>query len=380
MAEFHHRGAIQPDRACPASVQDQHSKGLADGEKRASYKMSKVRVTAMSASLLESLPASRIVKSTLSLLIAGGLVFAQDSSGGWPRADDPSRNQEPPPAYENQGPEGPAASGPSAPVPPRLTIQPGTFVTVRLNQTVSSDRNHAGDAFSATLVRPIVVDGVVIAQRGQTLGGRVAEATKAGRIEGTSRLAIQLTDLTLVDGQQVPIQSQFASRAGGTSVGRDAGAIAGTTALGAAVGAAADWGTGAAIGAGAGAAASIIGVLLTRGRPSVIYPESVLTFRIQAPVSISTDRAPQAFRYVEPADYDQPMDQQPPAYAEAPPPPVWNRYPCMPPYCAYGPNYPYYGGSSFYFYSGPRFYGPRHYGPRFYGPHYRYRGAYYHRR
>jgi type IV secretion system protein VirB10 len=159
-------------------------------------------------------------------------------------------------------------------------------VTVRLNQTVSSDRNHAGDAFSATLVRPIVVDGVVVAQRGQTLGGRVAEATKAGRIEGTSRLAIQLTDLTLVDGQQVPIQSQFASRAGGTSVGRDAGAIAGTTALGAAVGAAADWGTGAAIGAGAGAAASIIGVLLTRGRPSVIYPESVLTFRIQAPVLI----------------------------------------------------------------------------------------------
>lgn len=329
----------------------------------------------MSPSLLKDMPASRIVKSTLSLLVAGGLAFAQESSGGWPRADDPSRNQPPAPAYENQGPEGPAASGPSAPVPQQLTIQPGTFVTVRLNQTVSSDRNHAGDAFSATLVRPIVVDGVVIAQRGQTLGGRVAEAAKAGRIEGTSRLAIQLTDLTLVDGQQVPIQSQFASRGGRTSVGRDAGAIAGTTAVGAAVGAAADWGTGAAIGAGAGAAASIIGVLLTRGRPSVIYPESVLTFRIQAPVLISTDRAPQAFRYVEPADYDQPSDHQPPAYAQAPPPPSWNLYPCASPYCSYGPGYPYYGGPSFYFYRGPRFYGPR-----FYGPRYRYRGAYYHRR
>jgi hypothetical protein len=322
-----------------------------------------------------------MVKPALLLLVACGLAFTQDSSAGWPRADDPSRTQAHPPGYENQGPEGPAASGPSAPAPQRLTIQPGTFVTVRLNQTISSDRNHAGDAFSATLVRPIVVDGFVVAQRGQTLGGRVAEATKAGRIEGTSRLAIQLTDLTLVDGQQVPIQSQFASRAGGTSFGRDAGAIAGTTALGAAVGAAADWGTGAAIGAGAGAAASVIGVLLTRGRPSVIYPESELTFRIQAPVVIATDRAPQAFRYVEPADYDQPTDhQQPPAYAEAPPPPHWNAYPCVPPYCYYGPGYPYSWGPSFYFYSGPRFYGPRFYGPRFYGPRYGYRGAFYHRR
>jgi hypothetical protein len=338
----------------------------------------------MSPSLIKNLAASRILKGALSMLVAGGLVFAQDASGGWPRADDPSRNQTAPPAAyppDAQPAYAPAQSGPAAPLPQRLTIRPGTFVTVRVNQTLSSDRNQAGDAFSATLVRPIVVDGFVVAQRGQTLGGRVSEATKAGRVEGTSRLAIQLTDLTLVDGQQVPIQSQFVSTAGGTSVGRDAGAVAGTTAFGAAVGAAADWGTGAAIGAGAGAAAGIIGVLLTRGHPSVIYPESVLTFRIEAPVTIATDRAPQAFRYVDPADYEQPSDHQTPTYAQMPPPaPACAGYGCAappPPY--FGPAYyPYYRGPSFVFYSGPHYYGPRYYGPRYYGPRfYGYRGGYY---
>ncbi len=343
----------------------------------------------------------RFVSLSLSGLLAAGFAIAQDSSsngsyntsapsqtaagGGWPRAGDS------PVSSASESAEPPVTNGSYNPVPPamgrqpgsfgnqngapsaQLTIQPGTFVTVRVNQTLSSDRNQPGDAFSATLVKPVVVDGLVVAQPGQTLGGRVTEAQKAGRVEGTSRLAIQLTDLTLVDGQQVPIQSQFINRQGSTSVGRDAGAIAGTTGAGAAIGAAADWGRGAAIGAGAGAAAGIIGVLLTRGHASVIYPESVLTFRIEAPVLISTDRAPEAFRPVQPVDY-RPASTFAPAnvYAQAPPPPAPAYYygPPAPAYY-YGPGYyPYYNyGPGFSFFVGPRFY----YGPRFYGG-YGYRG------
>ncbi len=77
------------------------------------------------------------------------------------------------------------------PVPAKLTIKPGTFLTVRLNQGLSSDRNQPGDAFAATLVRPVVVDGVVVAQAGQTVGGKVVEAKKAGRVEGVSHLGVQ---------------------------------------------------------------------------------------------------------------------------------------------------------------------------------------------
>src|ERR1041385_7746847 len=67
-----------------------------------------------------------------------------------------------------------------------------------LNQPLSSDRNQPGDAFSASLARPLVVDGIVVAQTGQMVGGHVVEAQKAGRVSGTSRLKVQLTDLNQV--------------------------------------------------------------------------------------------------------------------------------------------------------------------------------------
>jgi hypothetical protein len=212
---------------------------------------------------------------------------------------------------------------------------------------LSSDKNQVGDGFSASLTRPLVADGVVVAQRGQILGGRVAEAQKAGRVTGVSRLAVELTDLTLVDGQQVPIETELTNLTGPTSKARDAGAIAGTTATGAAVGAAADLGVGAAIGAGAGLIAGTVGVLLTRGHPTVIYPESLLTFRLAEPITISTERAPQAFRYVGTNEYNRASAAQPPPPASgwtckgygyswplpAPPPP--------PPYYYYPYYYPY---------------------------------------
>ena len=332
-------------------------------------------------------PIRTIAFMTLTTLAVSGLALAQDAQRGWRRVGDPPPNQTADPAVSNNGApdnwQNPEGNGPqqntqntpppnasyqqdNGGAPPRLTIKPGTYLTVHINQPLSSDRNQPGDAFAASLARPLVVDGIVVAQAGEMVGGRVVEAQKAGRVSGVSRLKLQLTDLTLVDGQQLPVQSQMVTRSGPTSEGRDAGAIAGTTALGAAVGASADWGRGAAIGAGAGAAAGIIGVLLTRGAPTVVYPESVLTFRIEAPVIVATDRAPQAFRYVEPGDYDranqQVAQQGPPRLGVPgpPPPPAYYGpygygpygYPYGGPYYGYG--YPYYG--SFGVFIGPRFY------------------------
>jgi len=280
---------------------------------------------------------------------------------GWHRFADPQNQPAPPsnpnyPQEQNQG-GAPNEQAPPPPIPPQLTLKAGTFVTIRVNQVLSSDRNQAGDAFSATLAKPLMVDGVVVAEPGETVGGRVVEAKKAGLVKGVSRLALELTDLTLVDGQQLPIRTQLSGRNGPTSVGRDAAGVAGTTALGAAIGASADWGKGAAIGAGAGAIAGTLGVLLTRGYPTVVTPESLLTFRLDAPVVISTVHAPLAFHYVEPGEYQQaaarPLGPRPPA-------PPCAGYGCPPPapYLYYGAPYyyPYYWGGGFAFWYGPRYY------------------------
>ena len=331
----------------------------------------------------------RIAYFSFILTAASGISLAQSqSSGGWRRVGDPppvaaqtpqvaplpptdqdptqpvaradeyGQTQVPPPqdgyppasAQGNQlPPRRPNGQPlPAYGLPPQVTIPAGTFVTIRVNQPLSSDHNQQGDFFSATLVQPLVADGIVLAQRGQTVTGRVAEAAKAGRAQGVSHLALQLTGLTLADGSQVPIQSQMVSRNGQTSVGQDVAAVGTTTAVGAAIGAAADWGRGAAIGAGAGAAAGLVGVLLTRGHETVVYPETALTFRIEAPVNVNLSHAPQAFRYVGPNEYDHPADTQ---LARRPAPRTYGAYPYGYPYPYYGPYYggyypyyPYYGG------------------------------------
>jgi hypothetical protein len=188
-------------------------------------------------------------------------------------------------------------------VPETLVAPAGMILLVRMNEFVSSDRNQVGDQFTAVLDQPIVVNGWVVARRGQLVTGKVKEAKKAGRVKGVSQLGVELTDLTVVDGRQVAILTELWKGSGGTSHGQDAGAIASTTGLGAALGAAADWGTGAAIGAGAGAAAGIAAVLLTRERPTIVEPETQLSFRLVDPVRIETGQAQQAFLPVAQEDY-----------------------------------------------------------------------------
>src|SRR5947209_970522 len=63
--------------------------------------------------------------------------------------------------------------------PAQLMLPAGSWITVRVNEPLSSDHNQPGDAFTATLVQPLIANGLVVARRGQTVGGRVAEAVKA---------------------------------------------------------------------------------------------------------------------------------------------------------------------------------------------------------
>ncbi|MBZ5727848.1 MAG: hypothetical protein LAP87_22995 [Acidobacteriia bacterium] len=323
------------------------------------------------------------IRPLLIFLAASGIVFAQSQppssppqqpAGGWRRAGDP------PPAPQAQLPTPPAeAQDPAEPVdrqdaygqpqrppemnpqaaprndrpayglPAQVTLKPGTFVTVRIDNALSSDHNQPGDLFTGTLVQPVVADGVVLAQRGQTVYGRVAEAQKAHGGKD-SRLGLELTGLTVADGTQEPLRSQLVGRQGPTTPkGEQVATVAGTTAVGAAVGAAADWGRGAAIGAGAGAAAGIIGVLLTRNHPTIVYPETVLTFRIESPVTVSTARAPQAFRYVGPEDYERSRETQ---IVRRGPSPYGYYY--GPGYYPYYPYYYPYWGSGVGFFFGPR--------------------------
>lgn len=281
-------------------------------------------------------------------LTATAIAFAQPPTGGWRRAGDPApqtaQPADPEPvdrsdAFGQPAGQQPPASRPPYGLPPELTIRPGTYLTVRLNQALSSDGSRPGDTFVGSLAQPIVVDGVVLAHRNQLVYGRVVEAQRA-RSGAPSRLGLELSSLTLADGSQVPIRSQMVVNRGGTTpTDVQVATVGATTATGAAIGAMAGWGTGAAIGAGIGALAGVAGVAMTKNRPTVLYPEDALTFALIEPVTVSTHNT-HAFRFVGPEDYDRPSVQttrlQPRPRAVVPAP-----YPYP-----YAYPYPWYGGVS----------------------------------
>jgi hypothetical protein len=277
---------------------------------------------------------------------------AQDQMQGAPPADQQqNQNAAPPEANDPNAPpagpmNGPAANSNGQPsyaprqysntpsgVPDPLTIPAGTVIQVRTTDWLSSDKNHKGDQFMGSLAAPIIVNGWVIARRGQNVTGQVTDAQRAGRVKGVSKLQLDLNQLTMVDGQLVPVQTTLLNASAGTSNGRDATGVAVTTGTGAAIGAAAGGGVGAGIGAGAGLVAGIAGVLLTRGKPTIIPPEDVLTFRIENAVTFSTAHGPFAFRQATPQDYQTPRPPTlRPAYRPypygyaAPPPPPYGYY------------------------------------------------------
>lgn len=289
--------------------------------------------------------------ASLALAIFGTLPAAAQST----RDQDSVSTQQP---FGQPGPDGSAQSTDpgNQSVPSSVALPAGTVIPVRLTEWLSSDKNQPGDRFSASLEQPLVANGWVVAVRGQMLTGRVATAKKAGRVSGVSQLGVELGELTLVDGQVLQVTTQLLHSSAGTSNGRDTAAVATTTGVGAAIGGAAEGGEGAAVGAGIGAVAGIIGVLSTRGRPTVLAPESMLTFRLDAPLTISTEQSQMAFQPVRASDYRGDQD----AYSNRAPhlrsgPPYPRPYYYADPWFGYG-YYPgvYFGYSGFY---GPRFRG-----------------------
>jgi len=144
-------------------------------------------------------------------------------------------------------------------------------------------------------------------------------AQKASDGNGVSKLGLEITELALVDGEQIPVSTEMQQTAPAPrysypgSTERDVATVGTTTVLGTIVGATVGGRTGAAIGAGLGATAGIAAIMYTRGRPTTVAPETLLTFRLAAPLEISTEKGAVAFQPVTQGDY---KDQD--AYSNAP--------------------------------------------------------------
>ena len=179
----------------------------------------------------------------------------------------------------------PVASPPAQ--PHTVILQPGTNVSIRMGETLSTEKNFSGDTFRATLDRPIVLDGFIIAERGSKVLGKISALDKGGKFDGGSNLQLALTEINTTDGQRVRIQTAFVNRKGPSSNGSEVAKVGGGAVLGAIIGGLAGGGKGAAIGAGAGGAVGAGTVMMGKGRPAVISTETQLTFQLSAPTTIT---------------------------------------------------------------------------------------------
>jgi len=188
---------------------------------------------------------------------------------------------------------------PAAPLPPpqparQVTLRAGTVISARIVEALSTNRNLAGDTFTATLDQPLVVDGLVIAERGAHLEGKVVQSERASRTNASSNLVIALTQLNTSDGQRVPIETETFETRGKASGGESAAKVGGGAALGAIIGAISGGGKGAGIGAAVGGAAGAGGAVMTRSKNVALAPETRVSFRLRNTITVTERQNGQA--------------------------------------------------------------------------------------
>lgn len=191
----------------------------------------------------------------------------------------------PPPAPVAAVPAAPAVPPPPPP-PAKVTVEAGTSLAVRLVDEIDSETAQQGQTFKATLESPLAVDGEVVIPEGYDVQGHVVEVQSAGKFQGRSVLALQLDRIQVGSKHYsittTPYRKEGSSRTKNTVAKVGAGSV-----IGAIIGGIAGGGKGAGIGAAAGGGLGGGVQAATKGQQIKLPSETVLTFTLQAPVTVT---------------------------------------------------------------------------------------------
>lgn len=173
-----------------------------------------------------------------------------------------------------------------------LSVPVGTTVALRMNEELSTERNQAGDAFTARLENPIVnADGLIIVPAGATVRGRVTAVAPSTRVGQTAAMKLAFEAITF-GGESYPLQATVQSadveQSSRTSAAETAGKVAAGAAAGAILGQVLGKDTestlqGAAIGAAAGTAIA----MGTADVDAVLPRDAEVIIRIDEPITIT---------------------------------------------------------------------------------------------
>src|SRR5690349_1036899 len=133
------------------------------------------------------------------------------------------------------------------------TVPAATRTLIRTIDPIDSRKQKTGYRFTAALETDLQVEDAVVAPRGTTVYGRLAQASSAGKMSGSSQLTLELTDI-VINGAATPLLTSTYELKGQGEGKKTARKVVGGAGLGALIGGIAGGGTGAAIGVVAGGA------------------------------------------------------------------------------------------------------------------------------
>jgi hypothetical protein len=171
----------------------------------------------------------------------------------------------------------------------KVTVPAGTRILIRIIDPIDTNKQKTGYRFSATLETNLQADDLVVARRGSKVYGRLAQASSAGKMSGSSQLTLELTDI-LIDDTPYPLVTDTFELKGKGEGKKTAGKIFGGAGLGALIGGIAGGGTGAAIGVVSGAVGGTALAASKKGEQLQIPSESLIEFRLMQSAALPIPR------------------------------------------------------------------------------------------
>jgi hypothetical protein len=178
-----------------------------------------------------------------------------------------------------------------APAPRQVHVASGTLVTVRMIDSVDSSTGHVGEAFKASLDRPIVVDSETVFPRGAEVYVKLSKVESAGRVRGQSELQLQI-DRIFLGSKSYIVESNTFTSTGASQSSRTAKTAGLGAAIGAAIGAISGGGKGAVLGGATGAGAGVGVEAVRKGDQVRVDSETQLEFRLEEALDVTVFPSP----------------------------------------------------------------------------------------
>ena len=170
------------------------------------------------------------------------------------------------------------------------TLQAGTTILVKMDNEINSKVSSAGDTFTVTISKAVVVRETEIIPIGTVIEGRITSVKPASLGGADGSFEVKFETLRLANGAKRPIEAVLANQEKPKNPAtRNVLSVIGGTALGALIGTAANKENGALIGAGIGAGAGTSAALLRKGKEARIKTDEVVEIRLKKEVTLPVE-------------------------------------------------------------------------------------------